>query len=168
MPPNLPILPGLRQACRSLSRLEPFRWCPSPALRHRVKLSHANKVTRPRRTPMGRSVPRLTQNLTAARGSRARRCRTAPGHPVWLNRDPIFEEGGINLYGFSHNDCVNNVDPFGHWPGRRHYYDGQQWLWIGPPIWNPVGRDPSINRCTMFPVGRLPKSSAIRRHGGNG
>ena len=31
----------------------------------------------------------------------------------WLNRDPIGEEGGINLYGFVGNNPANEVDPFG-------------------------------------------------------
>ena len=31
----------------------------------------------------------------------------------WLNRDPIQEAGGINLYGFVGNGPVNEVDPFG-------------------------------------------------------
>jgi uncharacterized protein RhaS with RHS repeats len=30
-----------------------------------------------------------------------------------MNRDPLGEEGGINLYGFVENDPVNNVDPEG-------------------------------------------------------
>ena len=31
----------------------------------------------------------------------------------WLNRDPIEEEGGINLYGFVSNDPINLFDPDG-------------------------------------------------------
>jgi RHS repeat-associated protein len=31
----------------------------------------------------------------------------------WLNRDPIEEEGGLNLYGYLFNDPVNQIDPFG-------------------------------------------------------
>lgn len=31
----------------------------------------------------------------------------------WLNRDPINEDGGINLYGFVGNNGVNDVDPMG-------------------------------------------------------
>jgi uncharacterized protein RhaS with RHS repeats len=31
----------------------------------------------------------------------------------WLNRDPIAEEGGVNLYGFVGNDPANTVDPLG-------------------------------------------------------
>jgi uncharacterized protein RhaS with RHS repeats len=40
----------------------------------------------------------------------------------WLNRDPIFESGGINLYGFVGNNPMMFVDPFG-----EAWYD---WGWI--------------------------------------
>ncbi|MCW5556150.1 MAG: RHS repeat-associated core domain-containing protein [Verrucomicrobiae bacterium] len=36
-----------------------------------------------------------------------------PSTGRWLNRDPIEENGGINLYGFVHNDPVDKIDPFG-------------------------------------------------------
>jgi uncharacterized protein RhaS with RHS repeats len=36
-----------------------------------------------------------------------------PGAQRWLNRDPIEELGGINLYGFLGNDPANRVDLFG-------------------------------------------------------
>jgi len=36
-----------------------------------------------------------------------------PNLQSWLNRDPIEESGGINLYSFSDNDTLNNADPFG-------------------------------------------------------
>ena len=40
----------------------------------------------------------------------------------WLNRDPIFESGGINLYGFVGNNPMMFVDPYG-----EAWYD---WRWI--------------------------------------
>ena len=36
-----------------------------------------------------------------------------PNLQRWLNRDPIQEAGGINLYGFVGNGPVNGVDPLG-------------------------------------------------------
>jgi RHS repeat-associated protein len=36
-----------------------------------------------------------------------------PGVGKWINRDPIAEEGGLNLYAFCGNDPVNEVDPLG-------------------------------------------------------
>jgi RHS repeat-associated protein len=36
-----------------------------------------------------------------------------PGMQRWLNRDPIEEEGGGNLYGFIANNPVNDLDAFG-------------------------------------------------------
>jgi hypothetical protein len=31
----------------------------------------------------------------------------------WLNRDPICENGGINLYGFVDNNSINLYEPYG-------------------------------------------------------
>ncbi len=31
----------------------------------------------------------------------------------WLNRDPIYEQGGYNLYGFVGNDGINRLDVLG-------------------------------------------------------
>jgi RHS repeat-associated protein len=31
----------------------------------------------------------------------------------WISRDPLGEEGGMNLYGYVGNDPVNAVDPLG-------------------------------------------------------
>ena len=46
----------------------------------------------------------------------------------WLSRDPVGEEGGINLYGFVGNDGVNNSDYLGkfNWPCFAA-------CWIGMP-----------------------------------
>jgi len=37
----------------------------------------------------------------------------AAGLGRWLSRDPIEEQGGVNLYGFAGNNGTNLVDPFG-------------------------------------------------------
>lgn len=36
-----------------------------------------------------------------------------PGAQRWINRDPIGEEGGYNLYVVALNSMVNKTDPFG-------------------------------------------------------
>jgi RHS repeat-associated protein len=36
-----------------------------------------------------------------------------PSLQRWLNRDPLEEDGGVNLYGFVENDPVNHTDAFG-------------------------------------------------------
>ena len=36
-----------------------------------------------------------------------------PAIERWMNRDPLGEEGGINLYGFTGNNPVNWIDPWG-------------------------------------------------------
>jgi hypothetical protein len=37
----------------------------------------------------------------------------------WINRDPIEEQGGINLFSFSANDPIGGFDPFGMDPPVR-------------------------------------------------
>jgi hypothetical protein len=36
-----------------------------------------------------------------------------PGVQRWLNRDPIYEIGGINLFGFVGNQPTSRIDPYG-------------------------------------------------------
>jgi len=47
---------------------------------------------------------------------RTNRPRLLPHHPSpvsWPNRDPIGQEGGINLYSFAANDPTDAFDPLG-------------------------------------------------------
>lgn len=44
-----------------------------------------------------------------------------PNTQRWLNRDPIQEAGGINLYGFVGNDGVNAVDMLGLFSNYSYY-----------------------------------------------
>jgi uncharacterized protein RhaS with RHS repeats len=43
-----------------------------------------------------------------------------PGVQRWINRDPIGEPGGINLYGFVNNNPISTVDQLGLWPAYCH------------------------------------------------
>jgi RHS repeat-associated protein len=48
-----------------------------------------------------------------------------PAAGKWLNRDPIAEQGGLNLYGFCQNDPVNAIDPLGLLWGLSYLHE---WL----------------------------------------
>ena len=39
-----------------------------------------------------------------------------PGQGRWCSRDPIGEQGGVNLYGFVGNDCTAKIDVAGLYP----------------------------------------------------
>ncbi len=53
------------------------------------------------------------QPLKPRRKNRPTATKPASGIPLWPSRDPIEEEGGINLYGFVGNDGINRLDVFG-------------------------------------------------------
>ncbi len=42
----------------------------------------------------------------------------------WLNRDPLGEKGGLNLYGYVGNNPISRIDPFG-----LVWYDPTSWNW---------------------------------------
>ncbi len=45
-----------------------------------------------------------------------------PGTQRWINRDPIQEKGGLNLFGFVRNKPISRNDPFGHQSGCGNPY----------------------------------------------
>jgi hypothetical protein len=51
--------------------------------------------------------------LKLRRKNRPTLTKTASGIPYWPSRDPIGEEGGVNLYGFVGNDVINKIDVLG-------------------------------------------------------
>ena len=50
-----------------------------------------------------------------------------PSNAKWLNRDPIQEDGGKNIYGFVYGDSINYFDNCGL----------GLWDWIMTDNWNP-------------------------------
>jgi hypothetical protein len=49
-------------------------------------------------------------------GNRAFLPRYDPANGRWINRDPIGENGGLNLYGMLGSDLINAYDLFGFAP----------------------------------------------------
>jgi len=58
--------------------------------------------------PENRPPPWKTQQ-----GNTTYTYKIASGRPYWSSRDPIEEEGGLNLYGFIRNDGLGNWDVLG-------------------------------------------------------
>jgi RHS repeat-associated protein len=59
----------------------------------------------------------------------------------WLNRDPIFEIGGINLYSFLYCSPLNSVDPFGL-ADSRPPFDVPP-IVLRPPVQTPPSNSPA-------------------------
>lgn len=60
-----------------------------------------------------RARPEPLQILDRVPETTPRDYEPASGRPKWINRDPIGERGGLNLYAFVGNDAVNQVDKLG-------------------------------------------------------
>ena len=45
----------------------------------------------------------------------------------WINRDPIEERGGLDLYAFVGNSPLDRVDPFGQWGREVHLNKTREW-----------------------------------------
>jgi RHS repeat-associated protein len=62
----------------------------------------------------------------------------------WLSRDPIGEDGGVNLYGYVKNNPVNYWDPLGLDVFFKSYVFGS-----GPHSWTSIGgKNPDVNQST--------------------
>jgi RHS repeat-associated protein len=101
--------------------------------------SASGKATSPRknrvwgfcRRPSGRRRARRPQVAETASGCRACDYKTVSGRGFWLSRDPIGEQGGVNLYGMVGNDPANRLDYLGHFEVQLKLTKG-----------NPVGNVP--------------------------
>jgi hypothetical protein len=87
----------------------------------RSRRSCAHLLTPPRKTrlwgfgchPSGRLSRRSCFRPILTPGCRAYGYKTAAGRLQWPNRDPIGEEGGVNLYAYINNNPVDQNDPLG-------------------------------------------------------
>ena len=68
-------------------------------------------------SPSGRTLSRRHLPHGTAPGYRACGYKTASGRPKWLSRDPLGEEGGLNLYSYTVDNPISWFDPFGLAPG---------------------------------------------------
>lgn len=74
-----------------------------------------------------------------------------PRHGRWLSRDPIGEEGGLNLYGFVGNDPVNKWDYLGLFGtgmgiGMQSFISQGLHPWTGRPLHPPELEDGGMER----------------------
>jgi hypothetical protein len=56
----------------------------------------------------------------------------SPEQGRWLNRDPIGEQGGLNVHAFVANSPPNQIDVLGRWNSKVHFDRTQLWSqWVG-------------------------------------
>jgi RHS repeat-associated protein len=65
------------------------------------------------RRPSGRRRAKRPQVAGVASGCRACDYKTVSGLGFWLNRDPIGEGGGVNLYAYCEDNPLSRIDPYG-------------------------------------------------------
>ena len=107
-------------------------------------------VSRPRAS--GRLSRRVQVRPTITPGSRPCAYRTASGRRNWLNRDPIGERGGLNLFGFVENSPTTKSDAYGL--DVAGPYD----VPISPPKWNPKEWMKGRENCCAYAYDRPGKS----------
>jgi RHS repeat-associated protein len=81
-----------------------------------------------------------------------------PATQRWLNRDPIAEEGGVNLYGYVGNNPISGVDAFGLW-----WWDNDLLQKGAPQLWNDFWHDFFYG--SNYQSRRLPPDSFGALHG---
>lgn len=84
------------------------------------------QLQRQRGDGSGSRTARRARQITPTTRRRHPACRRSARRFVaeWLNRDPIEERGGLNLYGFVNNSPCNFNDPFGLLVSPPGYSDG--------------------------------------------
>jgi len=75
----------------------------------------------------GRRMQRGPSTPPRATGYRAHSYKTPLGLTDWQSRDPIVEDGGINLYEYCLDNPIKLIDPLGLWTWYGNY---------GGPNWN--------------------------------
>ena len=98
----------------------------SPDREHRLS-SHSTRSRRLRCEARKSCTPRFCGATSGYRFYSASTGR-------WLNRDPIEEAGGVNLYGFIANDWIGSVDAFGLEDESQYRTICDPWYYhTGPP-----------------------------------
>ena len=64
-------------------------------------------------SPSGRLGDESPANQYSTRGYEAYGYESVSGRAEFLSRDPLGEEGGINLYGYVGNNPISKIDPLG-------------------------------------------------------
>jgi RHS repeat-associated protein len=84
----------------------------------------------------------------------------------WINRDPIEEEGGLNLYEFCKNDSFNYYDYLGHIPDFATFwseYNNYRYKYkTAKNIWDIIGGTLKAEMYKNLPEGKHPNSCAAR------
>ncbi len=84
-----------------------------------------------------------------------------PGEQRWLNRDPLGELGGLNLYGFDSNDPLDRFDAFGEADAPR-----DQPPVTSPPIFGEKPYKPGKDNCLCYGLDR--PGGELQPDGGSG
>jgi hypothetical protein len=80
----------------------------------------------------------------------------------WIQRDPIQEQGGINLYGYVGNNPVSFIDPLGLWGVAFGNNSGSHYLNIGwgnpnyyysPSVYAPTQINGPVSGLAIFMMG---------------
>jgi hypothetical protein len=63
----------------------------------------------------------------------------------FINKDPIEEQGGLNLYGFCGNNGVNRWDYLGMDPTTTYYIAPSEGMFENDGVWDPVAKNWTVN-----------------------